>query len=374
VNRRGVCYDVGRVLMGQNWRPVFDRAEVRRELQIIRDDLHANAVRICGEDPDRLLATGEEALALGLEAWLCPELWDHGPDETLAYLTAAARQAEQLRRHAPDPDRLVLSVGSELTLFMRGIVPGANLFERLQHPSFWQAVSSGAHNAPLEAFLAEAVDAVRQIFHGSLTYASVPLEAVAWDRFDIVSVDLYRDARIRDRFPGIARSYLRHGLPVVITETGCCTYRGAADAGGNGWAIVDLDVAQLGTRAPELNGDYLRDESEQAREVTELLTILDAAGVDGTFVMTFVAPLSPCSDDPRHDLDLAGYSLVKSYGNRLGDLATRFPTPFWDSDHQGTTYPDMPWEPKESFHAVADYYARAPEATPPSGPTTGATR
>ena len=22
----------------------------------------------------------------------------------------------------------------------------------------------------------------------------------------------------------------------------------------------------------------------------------------------------------------------------------------------GTTYPDMPWEPKESFKAVADYY------------------
>jgi len=25
----------------------------------------------------------------------------------------------------------------------------------------------------------------------------------------------------------------------------------------------------------------------------------------------------------------------------------------------GTTHPDMPWEPKESFRAVAAYYARA---------------
>lgn len=24
----------------------------------------------------------------------------------------------------------------------------------------------------------------------------------------------------------------------------------------------------------------------------------------------------------------------------------------------GTTYPDMTWEPKAAFHAVADYYAR----------------
>jgi hypothetical protein len=24
---------------------------------------------------------------------------------------------------------------------------------------------------------------------------------------------------------------------------------------------------------------------------------------------------------------------------------------------RGTTYPDMPWEPKRSFHAVAEFYA-----------------
>src|SRR5262249_20979767 len=39
-------------------------------------------------------------------------------------------------------------------------------------------------------------------------------------------------------------------------------------------------------------------------------------GVDGTFVMTFAAPLNPTSDDPLHDLDMASYSLVKSFGGR----------------------------------------------------------
>src|SRR5262245_84669 len=61
MNRRGSCYDAGRVLMGQPWRPVFDRGEVRRELQIIKNDLHANSVRICGEDLDRLSIASEEA-------------------------------------------------------------------------------------------------------------------------------------------------------------------------------------------------------------------------------------------------------------------------------------------------------------------------
>ncbi|HEY5986851.1 MAG TPA: hypothetical protein VIV12_10810 [Streptosporangiaceae bacterium] len=356
MNRRGVCYDAGRVMMGQNWRPVFDRDEVRRELQIIKDDLRCSAVRICGEDLDRLAAAGEAALEQGLEVWLSPELWDHSPDETLAYIAEAARRAEGLRQHRPD--QLVFSVGSELTLFMQGIVEGKSVFDRMHNPSFSEHVRSGVHNAPLNDFLAKANDAVRQVFHGSVTYASVPLEAVDWRLFDVVSVDLYRDARIKDRFTALVRRFVTHDRPVVITETGCCTYRGAAEAGGMGWAIVDLDVAELGARPPELNGDYVRDEAEQAHELTELLTIFDQAGVDGTFVMTFVAPLSPYSDDPRHDLDMASYSLVKSYGSSLGDLATTFPNTFWDATRSGTTYPDMPWEPKQSFQAVADFYAR----------------
>ena len=58
MNRRGVCYDVGRVMWEQDWRPELSPEETRRELHIIRDDLHCNAVRICGQDLDRLMITG----------------------------------------------------------------------------------------------------------------------------------------------------------------------------------------------------------------------------------------------------------------------------------------------------------------------------
>ena len=68
---------------------------------------------------------------------------------------------------------------------------------------------------------------------------------------------------------------------------------------------------------PRLGGPYVRDETEQARELTELLSIFDAAGVDATFVMTFAASLNPTSDDSLYDLDMASYSLVKSFGGRL---------------------------------------------------------
>lgn len=368
MNRRGVCYDAGRVLMGHNWRPVFDRNEVRRELEIIKSDLHCNAVRICGLDLHRLAAAGREALAQGLEVWLSPELWDESPAVTLDYIASAASTAEELRRE--QPGRLVFSVGSELTLFMQGIVEGRTFLERMHHPSFWERVRAGAHNAPLDDFLRRANDIVRQSFHGSVTYVSVPLETVDWCRFDFVCTDLYREARIREMFPSLVAPFLGRGRPLVITESGCCTYRGAADTGGMGWAIVDYTK-----RPPELKGHYVRDEAEQAREIIDVLTIFDRTGVDGAFVMTFVAPIAPYSKNPRYDLDMASYSLVKSFGSRLGPFGVEAlterteqkpPAPVdspWDAERMGSTYPEMPWEPKQSFRALARYYGAALHTT-----------
>ena len=97
----------------------------------------------------------------------------------------------------------------------------------------------------------------------------------------------------------------------------------------------------------------MRDEALQARELADVLAIFDDAGVDGAFVQ----PLNAYLPDPRFDFDMASYSLVKSYGTRVGDLATEFPGIPWDTISRGVTYPDLPWEPKQAFHAVAGYYA-----------------
>jgi hypothetical protein len=354
---RGVNYDVGRVLDGQNWRPAFDPGETRRELEIIRDDLHCNAVKICAEDVGRLIGTAADAAALGLHVWLSPEMWDQTAEDTLGYLATAARAAEELRREWPG--RVTLSVGTELTLFMQGIVEGDTFHERLAHPALSKILRSGAHNAPLNAFLTKAAGTVREAFHGDVTYASLAGEEVDWTVFDVVSVDLYRDAGIREHFERWLRKFFRHGKPVVITESGCCTYRGAADAGGRGWEIVDFSELP-----PRLNGDHTRDEAEQAREVTDLIATFDQGGADGVFVHTFVSPLNPYSDNAAHDLDMASYSLVKSYGSRLGELAATLPEMPWDTSRMGETYPDMPWEPKESFRAVAAAYAAISDRPP----------
>jgi hypothetical protein len=78
----------------------------------------------------------------------------------------------------------------------------------------------------------------------------------------------------------------------------------------------------------------------QARDLTETLTILDAAGVDGAFVAEFVTAKATFSEKARYDLDMNAFALVKTYRHGTG-----------------TTYPDMSWEPKQSFHDVAHFYA-----------------
>src|SRR5262249_52943001 len=68
----GITYDTGFINAGTSTRELFDPAVVKRELCIIRDDLHCTAVRITGGDPDRLKAAATFAAAAGLEVWLSP--------------------------------------------------------------------------------------------------------------------------------------------------------------------------------------------------------------------------------------------------------------------------------------------------------------
>jgi hypothetical protein len=338
--------------MGFNWRPDFDSKVVHRELEIIKNDLHCNAVRICGLNVDRLMVAAEDALKQGLEVWLSPELWDKKPQQTLSYIIKAARAAETLRQRWPEG--LVFIVGSELTLFMQGIVEGRNITARMSNPNFLSRIKAGEHNKPLNEFLARTNSSVMEIFQGRVTYASLLWEAVDWSLFDFVGVDHYRITGIEDKYIEMLKPAFSHNKPVVITEFGYGTCQGGLgsegflSSSGLGRNIVDhrsqflhhLPILGRFVR-PHIKGIHVRDEGWQARKLVEQLTVLDGSGVEGAFIYQFVSPLWPHDDNPRYDLDMASSSLVKSYA---------------DGKH-GTTYPDMTWEPKESFKAVADYYA-----------------
>src|SRR6266566_2859691 len=261
----GITYDTGFFNAGVSTHEPFDPEVVKREMRVIHDDLHCNAVRITGGNADRLEIAAIHAADASLEVWFSPFTCDLTTDDLLGKASAV----------------------------------------------------------------------VRERFGGKISYASIPFEGVDWTPFDFISVDAYRSIAVADRYRDDMRALVARGKPVAITEFGCATFQGAADKGASGGMIVKYD----NTTPMRLDGDYIRDEAEQATYLRELLAIFTAEGVDTAFANTFASYHLPHRRDPRADLDMASYGVVKVL-----------------EDRPGHSYPDMAWEPKAAFTALADSY------------------
>jgi hypothetical protein len=336
---KGICYDTGFVLNSRNSREHFDPDLVRRELTVIRDDLHCTAVHITGGDPDRLNLAARCAAELGLEIWFSPYPLELTSDEILALVADCAERAEELRTQGAE---VVFVTGVELSVMNRGFLEGDSTEERLG----WllgdparRPERIGAVRTRLNAFLREAVAVVRERFHGKVTYAAIQFEGVDWDLFDFTTFELIRSAEVADRFRDGVRSLVAQPKPVAITGFGTATWRGAGDIAPRSMEVLETDGA---TGAPlRMRGEYERDEAGQAAYLSELLEIFDSEGVDSAFVFLFALynlPHRP-DGDPRDDLDRASLGIVKVLENRTGDA-----------------YPGLPWEPKAAFATIADHY------------------
>jgi hypothetical protein len=151
----------------------FDPAIVRREMQIIRNGLHCDAVRITGGDRGGLETAARHAADAGLEVWYSP-------------VTNGLTQGELLDFLA-DPQRL------------RAAVPSLP--------------------ARINAFLGEAVAAVRAKFGGRIGYASLPHEGVDWAPFDVIATDAGYLCELLDAFDRSAidaafvNTFVRYDLP-----------------------------------------------------------------------------------------------------------------------------------------------------------------
>lgn len=343
---KGVNYDVGTV-MGVDWRPDYEPKVVARELEIIRHDLHCNAVGISGKDIGRVLLTAKAAISQDLEAWLNPSDWnDKPPAPTLAYITAAAKAAQSL--HERHPGKVVLSIGSEFTLFMQGIVPGKTFRQRANTVFQTDVIQTGQHNQPLNDFLGTAVAEVRKVFSGSVMYRSLVWEHVDWSNFDLIGVDHYWADKIQDQYVDMVKPLFTYGKPVINTGFGFNTT--TAPVTGMLGTLGDLPFFRILLHQQPVIGRFIRpqlkvvperDEALQAQRLVNNLKLLDEAGFSGAFMDSFILPIYPYSETPKYDLDRASSNLVK----------------YFDNGRHGTTYPDMMWEPKEAFRAVAQYYS-----------------
>lgn len=334
-----MTYDTGFVVRGRISREDFDPSVVRRELEIIRDDLHCNAVQIIGGDPGRLESAARAAAELGLEIWFSPYPLELDREQILALLRDCADRAERIREQGAE---VVFVAGVELSVMNRGFLPGTGPEERvaqLMGRPERRAEAIRELGVRINAFLRDAAAAVRERFQGKLSYASIQFEQVDWAPFDFAAYELIRSAEIADRFRDAVRTLAQGPKPLALTGFGTAAYKGAGDRGGRVLEVVEYDPE---TGAPvRLNGVYERDEAGQAAYLSELLEIFDTEGADSAFVYLFALPGFPHrpDGDPRDDVDRAGLGIVKLLEGR-----------------RGQTYPDMEWEPKAAFAAVAERY------------------
>ena len=313
---RGIDYDTGTnyAAGGGLSRPLWRRDLVTSEIRAIRHQAHANTIGLFGSRIDRIMEATDIALDHDLDVWWQPRLIDGDRQQTVEFLAEVAETAEALRSRAPT---LVLNVGCEFTIFSTGIVPGATHLERaarLASPRSWPLVPH--YNRRLNHVLAEAADVARSRFGGRITYGAGQWERVDWSPFDLVGLDYYRMRHNHAGYARRLRRFHRWGKPVVITEFGSGSYRGAAQKGP-----MSHDVIDISGPTPRLNGTYVRDEQVQAQQLCELLDIYEAEDVSGAFAFEFIDPYNPHSPDPNLD------------------------------EHH-----PYHWEPKAAFHAIAARY------------------
>ncbi|GAA1680155.1 hypothetical protein GCM10009745_25150 [Kribbella yunnanensis] len=322
---KGVAYDVGTGFLGDDSRVRWSRGLMRGEVRAIHDRLHANWVSVYGSNVERLVETATEVLKQGMAVSVQPRAFDEPQADALAKLREVAIGAERLRRRFGA--EVILVVGCEFMLFTPGIVPGADFFERVAY------LEKGDYDMTelqrkFRVFTAQMVKVARRHFHGRITYgAAHDLENVDWSLFDIVGLDFYGTD------PKELAPFRRWGKPIMVLEFGCCTFTGAPELGGMGWDIVDTNG--------EIPPQYIRDEQTQADHLVKMLKVFTAEGFLGASMYTFISPDAPHRPDDRpHDEDIAAYSLCKVLRK--------------DPDDPASPYR---WEPKKSFHAVANYYA-----------------
>ncbi len=328
---KGISYDIGISFGDYQASLGMDTTTMRRELDIIKNDLHLNAIRLSGTNAQNMVSAARIAFEQGLDVWISPHYIDAEPEEIIKNTVECAALAEELRKSHPERE-LVFVTGCEFTVFAKGFMEANTFMERIiRHEEMYASGKSET----FKKFTGDIARAVKEVFKGKVTYASEFWEEPDWEPYDIIGLDFYRDANTRPFYNDFLKSMMSKGKPFAQLEFGLACFKGAKELGAGAFMIVDQsDPADV-----KLNGDYERCEKEQADELVDLLALFDELGVESSFIFNFAASGYPHREDPKYDLDMGCFGLVKSYENKMG-----------------TVYPDMKWDPKEAFYAVAEYY------------------
>ncbi len=301
--------------------------ETRRILRAIRRELHCTTVMLMDSDVEVQAEAAAMALEEGLDVWIRPHLPDRRRSALLAHLKATAAAAELLR--SAHPGRVTLMVGTEFSLTSPGMIPGPRVFLRVQVLMRWRRLFDRRITRKLDPLLKAMAATARRGFNGPVTYGAGYWETVDWSLFDIVGINLYRLGRDPEAYERRVHELVAaHDKPVVVTEFGCGSFRGAEVLGPASFRVVNWFADP-----PRVRDGHVRDESVQATYLGELIDLYGAAGVAGCFVFTFAMPEFPHDEDPVQDVDMAGFGIVAV---SAGDAAD--------------------WRPKLAYLTVAERY------------------
>lgn len=289
----GVNYNVG--LGNETWTQLsYDN--LKQAMQLLKN-MNVNYVKINGNSLEKMRPVAEAAADFGLGVWIAPRFANVTPQKHLKLIGPFAEYAEELRKNKKS--HIVFCIANEASLYINGLLPGKDLFERLQNmrsysklllmpekefsafPKIYKAAISYKEKCDdkLNDFLGKLVQEVKKNFKGDITYSKGYWEKVKWSKFDIVSMNLYLSQWNRGKMEEILKNELKStGKPCVLTEFGTACFKGASDLG------VD---ASLHLRE-QPNIQY--DEDVQIVGLTEQLKAINKAVVDGCFVWQLVEP------------------------------------------------------------------------------------
>ena len=241
---KGVMYDVGRRFMGEFGSPTSVE-EMTEALEIIKNELGCNAIKVHGDYDDLLIKCAEMAIDRGFkEIVLNPRYMRirSGEDIDIAdhmrLVIDLAKKAEELRVRKNYP--IVFCVGDELVDYVRGITNAASFSDRIAERD--RELQKYGKDAPmlaqLNSWLLKIVESVRKEYHGTVTYASsqTTRNYIDWNALgvDIIFPHMYfSTSRNPVSFQREVIEMKRFGKPLWIAEFGCATYVGAGRWGGD---------------------------------------------------------------------------------------------------------------------------------------------
>ncbi len=320
----GVNYNVG---LGSDAWPQLSYDNLKQHMQLLKN-MNVNYVRINGNSLEKMRPVAEAAADFGLGVWIAPRFVNVTTKKHIKLIEPFAIYAEDLRKNKKS--HVVFVVANEASLYVNGLLPGKDLFARLNNlrhyskfllapekefvafPKILKAALSYKTKCDekLNNFLSKLVQEVKKKFKGDTTYSKGYWERIKWAKFDIVSMNLYLSQWNRGKMDEILKSELKtSGKPCVLTEFGTACFKGAPDLG--------LDAALYLREQPNIQGD----EDAQIVGLTEQLKAINRAGIDGCFVWQLIEPdargfgIARILQDGKIEPKLAAGILSEYYSN-----------------------------------------------------------